>query len=111
MAAGENAPHRWRVGFTDPKGESSVPLTQRVPTVNRLLEALPSSDLRRLLAECETVELAFADVLYTSGERPSHVYFPTSSFVSLIMPIDDSSSLEVGLVERRHVRDSARARC
>ena len=68
MAAGENAPHRWRVGFTDPKGESSVPLTQRVPTVNRLLEALPSSDLRRLLAECETVELAFADVLYTSGE-------------------------------------------
>ena len=45
-----------------------MPLTQRVPTVNRLLEALPSSDLRRLLAECETVELAFAAVLYTSGE-------------------------------------------
>jgi CRP-like cAMP-binding protein len=72
--------------------------TQRALPVNRLLEALPSSDLRRLLAECETVELAFADVLYTSGERLSNVYFPTSSFVSLIMPIDDSSSLEVGLV-------------
>jgi CRP-like cAMP-binding protein len=66
--------------------------------VNRLLEALPSNDLRRLLAGCETVDLAFADVLYTPKERLSHVYFPTTSFISLIMPIDDSSSLEVGLV-------------
>jgi CRP-like cAMP-binding protein len=75
-----------------------VASTQRAPAVNRLLEALPSSDLRRLLAECETLELAFADVLYTAGERLSHVYFPISSFISLIMPIDDSSSLEVGMV-------------
>jgi CRP-like cAMP-binding protein len=75
-----------------------VPSITRVPAVNRLLEALPSSDLRRLLAECETVELAFAEVLYAAGDRLSHVYFPTSSFISLIMPIDNSSSLEVGLV-------------
>jgi CRP-like cAMP-binding protein len=75
-----------------------VPSTQRVPAVNRLLAALPGGDLRRLLAECETVELAFTDVLYTLGDRLSHVYFPTTSFISLIMPIDDSSSLEVGLV-------------
>ena len=63
-----------------------------------MLEALPSSDLRRVLADCETVEVAFAEVLYTAGERLSHVYFPISSFISLIMPIDDASSLEVGLV-------------
>ena len=67
-----------------------MPSTPRVPAVNRLLEALPSGDLRRLLAECESLELAFADVLYTSGDRLSHVYFPISSFISLIMPIDDS---------------------
>ena len=74
--------------------------TQRSPPVNRLLEALPSSDLRRLLADCETVELAFAEVLYTPRERLSHVYFPIKSFISLVMPVDDSdsSSLEVGLI-------------
>ena len=75
-----------------------MPPSQRAPTANRLLEALPSSDLRRTLAGCETVELAFADVLYTPRERLSHVYFPIRSFISLIMPIDDSASLEVGLV-------------
>jgi CRP-like cAMP-binding protein len=75
-----------------------VPSTQRAPAVNRLLEALPSNDLRRMLAECESVELAFADVLYTPRERLSHVYFPTRSFISLIMPVDDGPSLEVGLI-------------
>lgn len=74
-----------------------MPSTQRAPAVNRLLEALPSSDLRRVLAEFETVELAFADVLYTPTERLSHVYFPTTSFISLIMPVDESA-LEVGLI-------------
>ena len=75
-----------------------MPSTQRPPAVNRLLEALPASDLRRFFAACETVDLAFADVLYTPPERLSHVYFPTTSFISLIMPVDDSASLEVGLI-------------
>jgi CRP-like cAMP-binding protein len=75
-----------------------VPSTQRASAGNRLLEALPESDLRRMLAGCETVDVAFADVLYTPEERLSHVYFPTASFISLIMPVDGSASLEVGLV-------------
>ena len=66
--------------------------------VNRLLDTLPSSDRRRLLGACDTVELAFADVLYAPKARFDHVYFPTDSFISLIMPIDESASLEVGLV-------------
>ena len=75
-----------------------MPPTQRVPAVNLLIEALPSSDRRRVLAECEAVEQVFAEVLYTPGERLSYVYFPTTSFISLIMPIDATASLEVGLI-------------
>jgi CRP-like cAMP-binding protein len=65
---------------------------------NRLLEALPSADLDRFLDGCEAVELAFADLLYRPGQRLTHVYFPTASFISLIMPVDETASLEVGLV-------------
>jgi CRP-like cAMP-binding protein len=68
------------------------------PAFNRLLEALPATDRRGMLAGFESVELTFADVLYIPGKRLSHVYFPTRSFISLIMPVDASSSLEVGLV-------------
>ena len=73
-------------------------MIQRPPTTNRLLEGLPQSDLRRILAGCESVELAFAEVLYTPRARLSHVYFPIQGSISLIMPVDDSDALEVGIV-------------
>ncbi len=75
-----------------------MPAIQRRLAVNRLLDGLPASDLRRIVAGCETVELTFAEVLYTPGERLRHVYFPTRGFISLVMPIDESASLEVGLI-------------
>jgi CRP-like cAMP-binding protein len=71
---------------------------QRTPAVNRLLHALPPDDHRRIVAESETVELALAQVLYTPGEELRHVYFPTGSFISLIMAVDDAGSLEVGRI-------------
>ena len=76
----------------------SVPPIQRAPVLNRLLDALPSDDRRRMVAGCEPVELALADVLCAAGERVRHAYFPVKSLISLIMPIDESSHLEVGLV-------------
>ena len=75
-----------------------MPSTPRTPVVNRLLDALPDSDRRRMLAACETVELVFAQDLFAAGDRITHVYFPSRGFISLIMPVDKSSSLEVGLV-------------
>jgi CRP-like cAMP-binding protein len=75
-----------------------VPWIQRVNAANRLLAALPGSDRRRLLDACETVDVAFGDVLHATGERISHVYFPTTAFISLIMPVDTTGSIEVGLV-------------
>jgi len=71
---------------------------QRPPTSNRLLEGLSRIDLGRILAGCESVELAFADVLYTPRERLTHVYFPIPGSISLIMPVDDSDAIEVGIV-------------
>ncbi len=75
-----------------------MPSIQRAPTVNRLLDALPSSERRRILDECEPVELAVGDVLCAAGEPVQHAYFPVRSLISLVMPIDESSHLEVGMI-------------
>ena len=78
--------------------KTAVPSTTHAAGTNYLLQALPRSDLSRMLAACDTVELCIADVLYSPGERLRDVFFPVSGFISLIIQVDDTSSLEVGLV-------------
>jgi len=65
---------------------------------NHLLATLPRKDRQHFLAGCETVELGFADVLSDPGEPIHHVYFPISSYISLVSPIDNHAGLEVALV-------------
>jgi CRP-like cAMP-binding protein len=65
---------------------------------NHLLAALPNSDRRRIVSSCEMVELALAELLYSPWKRLDFIYFPISSFISLIKPTGDSSAFEVGLV-------------
>ena len=73
-------------------------ISQRSTMANQLIESLPVGDRRRMLGSCDTIELVFADVLSTPGEPLQHAYFPIGGFISLIMPIDDSAALEVGMV-------------
>ena len=75
-----------------------MPTSTRSPTSNHLIAALPGKDRQHLLANCEQVELVFADIICEPGERIRHVYFPTDSFISLVTPIDGRASLEVGMV-------------
>jgi CRP-like cAMP-binding protein len=42
--------------------------------------------------------LALGDVVYESGERMEHIYFPTSAVVSLIYTMEDGGTAEMGLV-------------
>ncbi|HEU0199696.1 MAG TPA: Crp/Fnr family transcriptional regulator [Burkholderiaceae bacterium] len=72
--------------------------TRRRPPLNRLLAALPRRDSRRLLDGCEGVELEFGTVLHEPTARIRHVYFPTDSFISLVVPVEGPSYLEVGMI-------------
>jgi CRP-like cAMP-binding protein len=51
-----------------------------------------------LLASGEQVELDFAEVLCGAGEKLRHVYFPTGSFISLVVAFDATERLEVGII-------------
>ncbi len=65
---------------------------------NRLLDRLPRRDRDHLFERCEPIEIKVGEVL-CEPERPvRYAYFPTSSFISLIAPINGKASLEVGIV-------------
>ncbi|MBR2515577.1 MAG: Crp/Fnr family transcriptional regulator [Halomonas sp.] len=69
----------------------------KIPITNQLLNDLPASELNAFMAECETVELAFGEVLFQPADTVSHVYFPIDSFISLIAIIDADNRLEVAM--------------
>ena len=71
---------------------------KRSTVTNRLLDGLPAKDRERLLAGCEPVELAFGEILAEPGEVLRDIYFPTGSFISLVLNVNGESSLEVALV-------------
>jgi len=65
---------------------------------NWLLDALPAEDYERLLSDLEPVTLALGAVVYESGGQMQHVYFPTTSHVSLLYTMLDGATAEMGLV-------------
>jgi len=73
---------------------------RRVSIENSLLAALPCKDYQRLLAGLEPVTLTFGEVLYESGEKIRHVYFPGNALISLLTLADGHLALEVGLIGR-----------
>jgi hypothetical protein len=51
------------------------------PHQNHLLGALPNSDYERLVSHLELIPMNLGDVLYESGAKLRHVYFPTTSII------------------------------
>jgi CRP-like cAMP-binding protein len=68
------------------------------PRQNRLLAALPDAEWARWLPQLEPVELPLGKVLYESGSKLTHVYFPTTSIISLLYVMEDGASAEIAVV-------------
>ncbi len=68
------------------------------PHQNHLLDALPKPEFDRLLPNLELIKMKLGDALYESGGRLQHVYFPTTSIVSLLYVMEDGASAEIAVV-------------
>ena len=64
---------------------------------NRLLARLPRDEYERILPHLERVSFSLGEVVYESGGQMAHVYFPTSSIVSLLYVMENGSSAEMGV--------------
>jgi CRP-like cAMP-binding protein len=67
---------------------------------NHLIELLPITDRRRLLAACEPVQFRISQVLAEPDAVTRYVYFPVDGFASLVTLLDGNPVLEVGMVGR-----------
>ena len=68
------------------------------PRNNHLLASLPDEACARLFPHLELVAMPLGKVLYESGNRLQHVYFPTNCIVSLLYVMKDGASAEIAVV-------------
>jgi CRP-like cAMP-binding protein len=70
---------------------------------NELLASMPAAEWQRLGPLLEPVDLPLGQVLYESGTKMSHVYFPTTAIVSLLYVMEDGASAEIAVVGREGI--------
>src|SRR5207253_8159977 len=79
-------------------GQHIAALAEHGPHQNHLLAALPPSEHERLAFHLELIPMRLGDVLYEPGVRLRHVYFPTTSIVSLLYVMENGASAEIAVV-------------
>jgi CRP-like cAMP-binding protein len=72
-------------------------LPSNSPSQNQLLAELPEAEYERWLPQLEPAKLALGQVLYESGGKMSHVYFPTTAIVSLLYVMENGASAEIAV--------------
>jgi CRP-like cAMP-binding protein len=70
----------------------------QTPQVNQILKTLGNETINKFFPDLELVELDLGNVLYESGEKLSHVYFPTSAIISLLYVMENGLSAEIAVV-------------
>jgi CRP-like cAMP-binding protein len=67
---------------------------------NRLLLALPSRNLKRLVPELEQIRCQRGQVLMDADSSLNHVFFPDSGVVSVLAVYADGSVIEMATIGR-----------
>jgi CRP-like cAMP-binding protein len=65
---------------------------------NHLLDALSATEFKALRVHLEPVDMELGAVVYESGRLLDHVYFPTTSIVSLLYVLENGASAEIAVV-------------
>jgi CRP-like cAMP-binding protein len=73
-------------------------LSPRTPGQNRFLAAQPAEVYARLLPHLELIAMPLGSVIYESGAHLDHLYFPTTSIVSLLYVMEDGASAEIASI-------------
>jgi len=79
---------------------AAVAEVRESPRNNLLLKALPDDAWESIKPYVELIDMPLGQVLYESGDKLRHVYFPSSCIVSLLYETTDGHSANIGIVGR-----------
>jgi CRP-like cAMP-binding protein len=68
------------------------------PRQNHLLAALPAEEQPRIFSHLELVPMPLGAAVCEPGMAMRHVYFPTTSIISLLYVMEDGASAEIAVV-------------
>jgi hypothetical protein len=68
-----------------------------ISSKNRLLAALPTDEVERLLPSFQQISFGLGDVVYEFSGHLDYVYFPTTAIVSLLYTMENGATAEMGL--------------
>jgi CRP-like cAMP-binding protein len=68
------------------------------PELNQILRGLPVAERERLYPHLRLVAMPLGMVVYESGARLRHIYFPTDCIVSLLYVLKNGASAEIAVV-------------
>ena len=74
---------------------------------NRLLLALPSRNLKRLVPDLEHIRCQRAEVLIEADSALDHVFFPDSGVLSVLAVYSDGNIIEMATIGREGCSDVA----
>ena len=74
---------------------------------NHLLASLPAADFELLRPHLQPVELVHETVLLETGAPVTHVYFPHSGIISLVVDLAGGEMIEVAMVGRDSILGSS----
>lgn len=67
---------------------------------NQLLAALPAREYQRLMPHLQVVPLSNQQIIYEDGAPIKYTYFPHQAVISLVIVMDDGSTVEAALVSQ-----------
>lgn len=70
--------------------------TVSVTAKNRLLVVLPPDIFKNMLPHFEAVSFVPGDILFQSGDKIRHVYFPLNGMISLLSVTEQGQTIEIG---------------
>jgi len=74
---------------------------------NHLLSALPKEEFERLEPHLEFISLPLGKVIYESGDKMTHVYFPTTAIISMLYIMENGATAEIGIAGNNGLIGSA----